>query len=241
MRGLSASQVLEVWERGLYQGLVGRALELAAAACPGTSIETLSALNVGQRDAILLSLRESTFGSEMYAIVACARCGTQIELAFTAAEVRAGAAQPPDEVAVTVQGYDLRLRLPNSLDLAAVTASEPERSRGLLLERCLIEATHAGAPATAGHLPPAVIEEAARLMGEADPQADVQLAVSCPGCGDRWRAAFDVVSFLWSEIEMSAARLLREIHILASAYGWPEREILALGNRRQFYLEMVGA
>ena len=58
----------------------------------------------------------------------------------------------------------------------------------------------------------------------------------------RWRAVFDIVTFFWSEIEAWACRILREVHILASAYGWCERDILALTSaRRQFYLEMVQA
>jgi hypothetical protein len=79
-------------------------------------------------------------------------------------------------------------------------------------------------------------------MAEADPQADIQLAISCAACSHHWRTTFDIVSFFWSEIEVWARRLLCEVHILASAYGWHEREILGLGPvRRQLYLEMLGA
>jgi hypothetical protein len=51
---------------------------------------------------------------------------------------------------------------------------------------------------------------------------------------------FDIVSFLWTEIAAEAKRLLREVHILASAYGWREADIFSLSPlRRQFYLEAV--
>jgi hypothetical protein len=79
-------------------------------------------------------------------------------------------------------------------------------------------------------------------MAEADPLADIQIAISCPACAQGWRAAFDILTFLWSEIEAWAWRMLSDVHTLASAYGWCERDILALSpTRRQFYLEMVGA
>jgi hypothetical protein len=91
-------------------------------------------------------------------------------------------------------------------------------------------------------LPAAVVDAVAKEMAEADPQADVQVAVACPMCGHRGRATFDIVSFLWSEVDAWACRILREVHTLASAYGWCERDILALSPvRRQFYLAMVGA
>jgi hypothetical protein len=117
-----------------------------------------------------------------------------------------------------------------------------DRRRRLLFERCLITARRDGLPATARELPDATIDAAAERLLDADPQADVQLNMSCPFCGNGWRAVFDIVTFFWTEIEVWACRVLREVHILASAYGWSERDILALTPvRRQFYLEMVQA
>ena len=78
-------------------------------------------------------------------------------------------------------------------------------------------------------------------MADADPQADVRLALDCPACGHKFLAAFDVVAYFWSEINAWAYRLLGEVHTLASAYGWREDDILALSPwRRHVYLEMVG-
>ncbi|HUD55174.1 MAG TPA: hypothetical protein VMR02_08095 [Terracidiphilus sp.] len=45
-----------------------------------------------------------------------------------------------------------------------------------------------------------------------------------------------------TQIEARARRLLYEVHTLAAAYGWSEREILSLSApRRALYLEMVRA
>jgi hypothetical protein len=50
------------------------------------------------------------------------------------------------------------------------------------------------------------------------------------------------VSYLWSELEEWAHRVLVDIHTLAGAYGWSERQILALSPvRRQLYVDMVRA
>jgi hypothetical protein len=147
----------------------------------------------------------------------------------------------------------LRLRPANTGD-ALVIADRWERSqaagiedglevaRGLLLKRCLLSADHAGLAMEAEQIPAEVAEVAVQRMAEADPMADIQLAMTCPACAREWSAALDMVSFLWSEIEVWAWRLLNEVHTLASAYGWPEREILAMSaNRRQCYLHMVWA
>ena len=53
---------------------------------------------------------------------------------------------------------------------------------------------------------------------------------------------FDVVSFLWAELEAWAVRTLQEVHTIAGFYGWSEEAILNLSSvRRQAYLRMLGA
>ena len=79
-------------------------------------------------------------------------------------------------------------------------------------------------------------------MAEVDPQADVQMDLTCPACGHQWQALFDIESFFWREISAWANRILREVHALASAYGWRESDILSMSTwRRQTYLNLIGA
>jgi hypothetical protein len=241
MRALSAGELLGVWERGLAQGLVERALTLLAAACDAPP-DALASLTIGQRDACLLTLREWTFGSRMSGVLTCPGCGQQLELTFDAGEVRAEAPAELRRVASLVtERYEVQFRPPDSTDLtSAARESDPRRLRDVLFERCLLAARLDGEPVSADRLPPEVIDAVDEGIAAADPQADVELAVSCTSCGHPWRTVFDIVSFFWEEIEAWAGRILREVHTLASAYGWPERDILALSpQRRQLYLDMV--
>ena len=74
----------------------------------------------------------------------------------------------------------------------------------------------------------------------ADPMAETILSLDCPACGYAWEETIDIATFLWSEVEARAKRLLVEVHTLASAYGWSEQEILSLSEpRRSVYLQMV--
>jgi hypothetical protein len=51
---------------------------------------------------------------------------------------------------------------------------------------------------------------------------------------------FDIEEYFWVEVAARAMRILREIHILARAYGWREADILAMSTRRrQAYLELA--
>lgn len=244
MRALSAPELLGVWERGLAQRPAERALTLLAAACPETSPDALASMTVGQRDAGLLALRKWAFGSELAGVVVCPGCGERLELNFGIEDIRVGSeAEPEGGMSLTACGYELRFRLPNSLDLIALEEqADPDRSRLLLFRRCLLSARRDGEEEFTDQLSADVIDAVAECMAEHDPQADVQLAGACPLCGYQWRGVLDIVSFLWSEIDAWAQRLLREVHILASTYGWHERDILALSPcRRQLYLEMVGS
>ncbi|MEL7046258.1 MAG: phage baseplate protein, partial [Pseudomonadota bacterium] len=77
-------------------------------------------------------------------------------------------------------------------------------------------------------------------MEWADPQGNVELDITCPSCAEQWQSPFDIVAYLWSELEAWGQRLLGDIHALASAYGWTEAEVLAVTPwRRRQYLERL--
>jgi hypothetical protein len=132
----------------------------------------------------------------------------------------------PNELAVKSNGNVVRFRLPTGADLLAISNAEQ------LLERCLLN----GGDKVTDNVRAAVAER----MSSADPMADIQLALNCPNCEHKWAPPFDIVAFFWREISAATRRLLREVHTLASAYGWTESEILSLSPaRRRAYLEMA--
>jgi len=142
---------------------------------------------------------------------------------------------------VASDGFRVTFRLPDSYDLAGIVGlSDPEAARGSLLGSCILSSAFEGSEVGLEELPEAVIAQITGRMADADPLAEVELALACPGCGIEWPLAFDIQSFLWRKIEERAGRLLREIHALASAYGWREDDILALTEvRRRAYLERI--
>jgi hypothetical protein len=248
MRVLTTSELLDVWERGLTQPPVQRMLTLLAAAHPGTPPESLSELSIGQRDARLLLLREWTFGTELMGLATCPRCGVCLEMSFNIGDIQAARVPYEGEseevigaFSLSLADYEMSFRLPTSLDLAA-TADQRDiaAARNRLLERCLLAIRHNGEETSTAQLPAPVVDAIIEHMAQADPQADVQLALTCPACGHQWQAPFDIASFFWSEIDAWARRILHAVHTLASAYGWREADILAMSpRRRQLYLEML--
>jgi hypothetical protein len=245
MRPLSPAELLDVREAGEGRPMAERALLLLAAASPERARDDLAALSIGERDRRLLTLREWTFGPEVSAVAECPACAERLEIGFQTSEIQSPLRPEPEALLggrFEAEGYTVEFRLPDSADLLAVTeegVESPEEVRQLLLERC-VRADNGDKPVPASTLPETVIGTVEERMAAIDPAANTELALTCPRCGHAWHAPFDIVSFLWNELEARADRLLLEVHWLASAYGWSERDVLALGTyRRQRYVEMV--
>jgi len=242
---VSAAKLLEVWEIGQQQPHVEKALTLLAAAYPSASRETLAGLTIGKRDARLIALRERLFGAQLISLTDCPGCSERLELVFNVLDIRTPPGPEPDAtLSVSRSGYELELRLPNSLDLLELTGcSTTAEMRAKLFEQCVRHIKHQGRTKTAEHLkemPLEVVELAIERISEADPQADVEVNLLCPSCQHGWQTSFDIVSYLWSELHACGTQLLREVHLLASSYGWRESDILSMSQwRRRCYLELL--
>jgi len=245
IRGLSAPEILSIWEVAQHQHPVKLALTILNMVLPELSSDELLHLSIGQRDAYLLAVREKTFGSRLASYAECPHCHERLEFSFDVADIQvqgtADGEQQHVEQLASVEGYELRFRLPNSLDLAAIAhCRELAIAHTQLLQRCIEQIERDSVAVPLEDVPEVVISGLAECMTHCDPLAEVLFNLSCPACKQEWSVLFDIVSFLWTEISVQAKRLLLEVHTLARAYGWCEAEILSLSvTRRQFYLEMV--
>lgn len=242
MRLLTATDLLFIWERGQDQKPINAALMLLASGCPEKTLDELARLPIGWRDALLLEMREGIFGPVLSGLATCPQCGQSLETNFNADDIRVGRKTMLErDFFVEKDEYKLHLRLPTSQDMMAIEDQDFAEATQSLIRRCLLEILKKDKEVSIEMLPDEVLEEASDRMSKADPQADVELALSCPQCGHELQMHFDIFSFFWKEIDHWAYRILRDVHSLASEYGWSEAEILAMSNRkRQVYLDLVG-
>jgi hypothetical protein len=252
VRSLPANEIIRIWERGQGKPYLERAMLLLSASYPELDRDGLAGLTIGQRDALLLALREKTLGPNMQMFARCPQCSENLEFNVHIPDIRVmEPTQPrPLEYELREGEFLVRFRLPNSWDLAAIRrVGDPslgsgqalDQARYWLLLQCILEARREGAACAVEDLPEEVIQALTDRMEQEDPQADVQFNVRCPTCGFAWRTIFDIVPYLWAELTVAAQRLLMDVHALARAYGWDEGDILAMSaSRRQFYLEMAG-
>jgi hypothetical protein len=228
MRAIAASELLTLWEQGALCHPLDRSALLCACARPDLPVDAIVDLPLGEVGSSLLTMIATCFGDRIDAHVSCPHCGERLSLSLPVRELAATTASAR---AVNAAGF--RCRLPSLRDLAAL-AREPQVHDGaqFLLARCI--------DADVGALDDAQVREIEDALERADPGADLEFSLQCAACGAAAQAQLDPAEVLWDEIESSARSLLGEIDALARAYGWDEREILALGARRRAsYLSMV--
>lgn len=243
MHPLSARDLLQIRECGENQHPAERALTLLDVACPEMTREEIIELSIGQRNGLLMTLWELSFGPHLGCYGECPQCRERLEFSLNVADLRGIDPVEPlkPQLNFTVEGFEVYFRLPNSLDLAeAAKHTDVCVARDTLLTRCLLRARQGDSEVVIESLPEVVTTELENRVLEHDPLSEVRLDLRCPECGHRWLAILDIVSFFWAEISTEAKRLLYEVHRLARAYGWREADILAMSSRRrQLYLGMV--
>src|SRR5882724_6869147 len=126
MRALSASGLLDAWEKGTTQSPVERALTLLTAACPDWSSEDLAELPIGERDRNLLRLREALFGPQLIMVSQCPKCGESLESACRVPELQGQEAPAVQKIswATQVDVYTPTFPLPTRSDLPALQRAE---------------------------------------------------------------------------------------------------------------------
>jgi hypothetical protein len=183
--------------------------------------EHVRSLTAGDREALLLHLHRLAYGERLDCLLACPdpECGERLDL-----ELRVGdlLLAPYEEARAEHEADGVRFRVPSGGDLEAAAdhaAAGLDAAELVLLERCVLEGR-----------PDEALDD---LLGELDPQADLRLDMTCPACGRAFSVAFDAGDFLARELARDADALLREIHLLALHYHWPESELRAMPPRRR--------
>jgi hypothetical protein len=123
MKPLSAAELLSVWEQGLNQTVLDRALILLTAASPELDFAGVAKLSIGQRDARLVELRKGLFGARLVNTARCPQCSERVEWENEIGDIcpQPALSAPSLEIFNLEEGgYRLQFRLPNSIDIAEV-------------------------------------------------------------------------------------------------------------------------
>ena len=241
----------------LLAGLIKRLGTLAT-----VDAEVVKGLLVGDREYLIVRLRQMAFGSEVEAIWRCvnANCRKPMDISFSLAELpierKAAPARffthkfsPVDGGGVVeapgLDDCEVKFRLPTGADqeaLAAIFHADPVAAIYQLLARCLQSGGGGRSPdaAEVAQWPEAARHELYETMERLAPQVAIELDLTCPECRTSFVADFDFTAFFLAEMTANARQLEREVHLLARHYHWSEQEILSLTRKkRRRYIELL--
>jgi hypothetical protein len=238
MPTFSTAALMAAWEDGMAEHPVDRGPSLLRSLRLGQAGCDPADMTVGTCDLLLCDLRCQLFGPDLELTASCPECGEPLELTIPAAELLPAHAVPAGgPLMIEVAGLRIRCRLPTNADLRALADLGSAARLSDLLDRCIEEIHGSRASYSAAALAPAVAQEVADALAATDAGAEITAEIQCP-CGAQWTAVVDIRSILWSELTTWAQKRMAEVHQLASAYGWAERDILEMSPyRRRFYLE----
>lgn len=216
MQRLGEQDVVALVEEGARLKPLDRAVRLYARAT-GRALREAANAPVSDRDLALFELYNAMFGETVAFVHACEECGEMLEgeLALSQVIDAARAAKP-----------DVGMRAPTSREIAELAGGADVHR---VLRACL------GRPVDDADAAQAEIEAAF-------PHISVELPLTCPECGAEQTVKLDIAQFMWPELERIANRWFDDVHRLARAYGWTEREIAELPpHRRAQYLRRIAA
>jgi hypothetical protein len=237
MRSLSGRDELDLAE--LTPGALTELLARMVVAAPGAALAPGDVANatVADRDRLVAGLYTHAFGDRIESHRDCAACGRAFEVNFSLSDLLQSLDEKARETArrylPAAEGfYDLgsgiSFRLPTVADeraLRGLAGAPAERTSGALIERCVRREDGA-----AGDVPIGAVEAA---MDAVAPLLSLELPVRCALCGHAQEIDFDLLEFLLAALARERPLLVREIHALATAYGWSFGEIVGLSREQR--------
>jgi hypothetical protein len=179
-----------------------------------------------------LQVRRDWLGDLVRTDAACgsAQCRQRVDIAFSIGDYldhhrprafRGATPEPGGTGWLVLSGTEVRFRVPDLGDLlAALATADPDET---LVHRCVRPA----------RVPAALARRVDRALAALAPSQASDVTGRCPECGQQMSLRFDPVSYALAELRDAAAGVHEQVWLLASAFGWREREILRMPRRRR--------
>jgi len=216
--------------------------------------EIVRNLLVGDRQYLMLKLREITFGERVQATVTCPwpDCGGGVDISFNISDI------PIKDASLTSPIHEFKLsaiaegdphiiwfRLPNGADQEALSGQLIQNqavATTQLLWRCIQRIDDIEGPDIeyVRSLPTHTRVQIEQRMQALGPDVELTMEAVCPECDRSFSIPFDLQEFFFDELKTSRELLLREIHYLAFHYHWGEQEIMSMTrDKRQQYIDIL--
>lgn len=242
MIGVNATTWLDLWDRVSRTDRRHRRRELLLASGPLTASE-VDELEVGTANARLLQLHRSMFGSQLHCFTKCPKCQSELEVTVDAAALLRQPTSQQECRQLVLDEWVVSFRLPTEGDVETARAqSDFPTAESTLVGRCVTICRRSGEEVGHSLIPRDVLDRLFAQLEDSDPLASLDFELHCARCSHAWTSCLEPDTFVWTRLNAWVHRLANDVHILANAYGWSEREIVQMSpRRRQLYLDRVAA
>lgn len=221
MGGPGLLDLIDRWDSGADLPPQAR---LALLLDPDGGGRPLGADSLGQRNRRLIALHRRWVDRPIEAHVACPACAATTEFVLPL-EAMLELPDPEHDARIAVAGGSFRLP---TMDDLAVVGADPRA----LAQRC--------AEKPDAELDAAGLAALGEAFDQADPLARLTVDAICAECGAAVAAEVDLAEFVTAELTRVIDLLLRDIDVIAGAYGWCEATILDLpASRRARYVALI--
>jgi len=163
-------------------------------------------LQIGDRDYLLLRLRQMELGNAVHQVMRCPTCASRVDVDLLISELPVRRlTEPRAAYRVQLAGTELLLRLPTGADQAAVAAlalANPAAANTRLFTRLVLDVDGQGPvdEATVRAWPMALRARLADWLEANTPGPDLFLELDCPNCQADMSYAFDLDAFFFPSV-----------------------------------------
>jgi hypothetical protein len=215
---------------------------------------------VGDRDYLVLKLRQITFGNRVEATLICPnpQCGENIDIDFDLRRIPVKPGKISSQVFILKlpkqagfednegdKHYKVEFRLSNGgdqEDSAPLAAHNECQAVNRLLAGCIqrIDGIVEIDESQIEKLSLSARRKIEKTMAELAPQVDLEIEAQCPECKNTFSFPFNMSQFFIDEMRGDLNQLYQEVHLLAFYYKWSESDILSMTRlKRQKYLGLL--
>jgi hypothetical protein len=158
-------------------------------------------LSIGDRDYLLLRLRQLDLGDAIHQVARCPSCARKVDVDFAISELPLRRLERPQAAYdIEIAGHRLRVRLPNGADQSAIegdAADNPAAANSALFARVVLDIDGEGPPSEddTRAWPIALRARLAEWLDANAPGPDLFIDIGCPYCGADMSYRFDLDAF----------------------------------------------
>lgn len=234
---MNTNTILNIWDDCVNKDQIYRGVALASLALKENDTANLMEWSIEKRDTALFHIRKALFGTKFNNITHCPNCAQTMEweLSLPDLEIPILDGMPDNlKISIDTTDYNLFVRLPNSNDLLA-------NDEMRIIENCILNPDDFPDQNIDKKLPE-LVQPINDQYDKNCHASNITYKLKCIDCSHEWQGVFDILTYLWKEIDQWAKSFLNQIYLLARTFGWSETEIINMSeNRRNHYLNLINS